>query len=104
MPALEVLSPGRSPGVAVETSESLTRWVPAGTDAPTFVLTSRKDVEPAARVGRVQVTLEPVVRQDQPDPVVGDEKVIPVGRVSVTVTESASDGPSLTTFSWKDVP
>ena len=50
-------------------------------------------VVPVASVGRVQVTETlPVLVQVQPVPV-AETKVTPAGRVSVTETEAASDGP-----------
>ena len=52
---------------------------------------------PVASVGRVHETETlPVLLQVQPVPV-ADTKVTPVGRVSETVSDEASDGPALAT-------
>src|SRR5450631_2409260 len=57
-------------------------------------------VAPVASVGRVQVTETlPVLVQVQPVPV-AETKVTPAGRVSVTETAVASDGPLLLVTSW----
>jgi hypothetical protein len=57
-------------------------------------------VVPVASAGRVQLTdTFPVFVQVQPVPV-ADTKVTPEGRVSVTVKETASEGPAFATTSW----
>src|SRR5450631_4438027 len=94
--AVEVLLAGTGSAVAEETTAVSVR-VPACGGAVTVTVMVGA-VVPVARVGRVQVTETlPAFVQVQPVPV-ADTKVTPAGRVSVTDTDAASDGPlSVTT-------
>src|SRR5450631_343080 len=94
---VEVLLPGVGAFVVEETEAVLVSVVACAGAVTTTVMVGA--VAPAASAGRVQVTETlPVFVQVQPVPVV-DTKVTPAGRVSVTETEAASDGPLLTATS-----
>ena len=93
--ATDVLFPGAGSAVVEATDAVLVRevaWAPA---VMTMVIVGA--VVPVASAGRVQVTdALPVFVQVQPVPV-ADTKATPAGRVSVTETLAASEGPALPT-------
>ena len=96
--AVAVLLPGTGSAVVEETLAVLVNEAACAGAVTTTVMVGA--VVPAASTGRVQVTETlPVFVQVQPVPA-ADPNVTPAGKVSVTETLAASDGPPLATTSW----
>ena len=93
-----MLFPGFGSAV-VEDTDAVFDRVPPWAGAVRTTVMSGADA-PVARAALVHVTeTSPLFEQAQPAPE-ADTKVTPAGRVSVTDTPAASDGPTSLTASW----
>ena len=97
MVAFDALLAGLGSAVVEETAAELVRDAACDGAVTTTVMVGA--VAPAARAGRVQETEAlPRLVHVHPPPA-ADTKVTPAGKVSVTVTAAASEGPALATTS-----